>query len=292
MPRTYSPLRYPGGKTALAPTLKQLFVLNGMLDGHYVEPYAGGCGLALNLLFTIHASHIHLNDLDPAIYNFWKIALENSQELCNLIDKTEVTMEQWFRQKTIYSQPIVQDPLAHAYATLFLNRTNRSGILLGGVIGGKNQNGNYKLDARFNKCELVNKLIRIHNHRHRIHLYNKDAKDFLVQDVPTFPKKTIIYLDPPYYVKGGNLYQNHYKPADHAAIAEVVNNLNNRHWLVSYDCVPTIESLYKDVRKWHYSLSYSAKNHFKGTEVMFFSDDMILPDDIASNNTVIGASAL
>ena len=257
--------------------------VNGLINCHYVEPFAGGCGLAVDLLFSMYAMHIHLNDLDPAVYNFWKAVVEDCAGLCGLIEKTPVTIDEWFRQKEIFSSPVHKDPLLHAFSTLFLNRTNRSGILLGGVIGGKNQTGNYKLDARFNKKEIIKKLDRIFSYRHRIHLSNKDAKDFLTDEVSELPEKTLIYLDPPYYVKGGNLYQNHYKPSDHEVIASTIQGLKNRYWLVSYDSVPEIELLYSACNFKRYELNYSARNHVKGTEVMFFSDGLVLPEPIKEN---------
>lgn len=277
MPVTYSPLRYPGGKAALAPKVKELMQCNGLMDGHYVEPFAGGCGLALDALYSLHAKYLHLNDLDPVVYNFWQACLESNADLVQLVQDTEVTIDEWFQQREVFRSNDFSDPVKMAFATLFLNRTNRSGILLGGVIGGLDQSGPYKLDARFNKAELVKKLKQIGSYSHRIKVYNLDAKAFVADVCQEMPSNTLIYLDPPYIVKGRDLYKNYFKVWDHATLAELVKALSGRHWIVSYDDVPQIEDLYAGLRLERYCLNYSARNYSKGGEVMIYSDSLCLP---------------
>ena len=160
MTRTASPLRYPGGKSALHNLVSDIIHANGLDGGHYAEPFAGGGGLAHSLLFEGIVREIHLNDIDPAIAAFWRAILEQNDELCAMIETTPVTIEQWHDQKKIYARFFEQrDDLQLGFATLFLNRTNRSGIIKGaGVIGGLRQTGNYLLDCRFNKVDLIRKI--------------------------------------------------------------------------------------------------------------------------------------
>lgn len=278
MPATHTPLRYPGGKSSLTPYVKNILLSNDLIGGHYVEPYAGGAGLALGLLYNNYASNIHLNDLNAAIHNFWYVALNHNQELCQLVEQTNVSIDEWHKQKEQYDCPVENNRLAHAFSTFFLNRTNRSGILSAGVIGGKGQNGNYKLDARYNKKTLLHKLKKLFAHRSQIHLYNLDAADLIINALTNLPEKTLIYFDPPYYVKGQDLYQNHYKHDDHAIIASLIQDASQHRWMVSYDNVPQIAELYSDRRHITYSLSYSAHRHTLGSEIIIFSDDLIIPD--------------
>jgi len=272
----YTPLRYPGGKGQLAPFVKLLFQYNDLLDGHYVEPFAGGAGVALSMLFQECASHIHINDLSRPVYAFWHSVLNSTEALCTLIQQTEVTVEQRLQQKAVQLQPHDVSLLDLGFSTFFLNRTNRSGILTGGVIGGKDQTGKWKIDARYNKEDLIQRIKKIALYRNRITIYNQDAADLIREVLPTLPQKSLVYLDPPYYVKGQDLYQNYYKHDDHAAIAKLVTEIPQR-WMVSYDNRPEVAELYKGYPTLAYDYYYSAADRYQGTEVLFFSQDLILP---------------
>ncbi|MDD5384788.1 MAG: DNA adenine methylase [Gallionella sp.] len=276
--RFNSPLRYPGGKGKLTDFIRLIFEQNKLTDGHYVEPYAGGAGIAFSLLFLEYATHIHLNDINKSVYSFWHSVLEETDEICKLIRDCEVTMDEWYKQKSIQSNPSQHTQLELGFSTFFLNRTNRSGIIKGGVIGGKNQDGNWKLDARFVKPDLIERIKKIALYSDRISLYNQDAETFLQKVTPDLPAKTLIYLDPPYYVKGKGLYENHYAHQDHARVANLVKTITNKKWIVSYDNTPEICQFYKGLPRITYGLNYSAQNRYIGSEVMFFCPDLEIPD--------------
>lgn len=276
--RFSTPLRYPGGKGKLTDFLKLVFVQNNLLKGHYVEPYAGGAGIAINLLLHDYVSCIHLNDLNTFVYTFWRILLDDPDGLSKLIKDTNVTMDEWYKQKAIFIDPSNHTPLEVAFSTFFLNRTNRSGIIWGGVIGGKDQSGEWKLDARFNKSDLISRIEKISLHSANIRLYNLDAKQLITEILPTLPQETLVYLDPPYYVKGKGLYQNHYFHDDHVAIAKLVTEKITQPWIVSYDHAPEIVSMYQGCSTIEYGINYSAQDRYKGAEVMFFSDELAIPD--------------
>lgn len=276
--RFSTPLRYPGGKGKLTDFLKLVFVQNDLLKGHYVEPYAGGAGIAINLLLHEYVSCIHLNDLNHFVYTFWRVLLDDPDGLSKLINDTDVTMDEWHRQKERFKDPSNHTPLEIAFSTFFLNRTNRSGIIWGGVIGGKNQSGDWKLDARYNKPDLISRIEKISLHSANIRLYNLDAKQLITEILPSLPKETLVYLDPPYYVKGKGLYQNHYLHDDHVAIAKLVTEKIKQPWIVSYDHAPEIVRMYEDCPTIEYGINYSAQDRYKGAEVMFFSDDLLIPD--------------
>lgn len=273
-----TPLRYPGGKGKLTGFLRLVFEQNGLMDGHYVEPYAGGAGIALSLLLHSYASCIHLNDLNPAVHAFWESVLNHPEELCKLIKDVDVTMDEWYRQKAILSSPYEHSNIELGFATFFLNRTNRSGIILGGVIGGKNQDGPWKINARFNKTDLIKRIEQIALFKNRIRLYNLDAAELITTVLPKLPKKTLVYLDPPYFVKGQDLYQNHYKRDDHTLIANLVKTEIRLPWIVSYDHAPEIAKMYEGSREIAYGINYSAQNRYKGAEIMFFSEGLNIPN--------------
>ncbi len=272
MPQTDTPLRYPGGKSALFPTVKSLLLENGLYKGHYAEPYAGGCGLALTLMLNGYVQELHLNDIDRALASFWKALIFKTDELKDMILSATVTIEEWEKQKAVFRSSDATE-IDLAFATLFLNRTNRSGILKGGVIGGRKQDGKYKLDCRFNKVDLVRKINRISLYKHRIHFSNLDAIEFMEELKASIPQKSLINIDPPYFAKGSSLYTNYYRPEDHVDIAECVAQLG-LPWIITYDNVSQIRELYCDYRQQEFALNYSAANKRRATEIMIFSDQL------------------
>ena len=276
--RYYSPLRYPGGKGKIAGYMKVLLEQNLLLDGDYVEPYAGGASVALDLLVNEYVSNVHINDIDKSIYAFWHCVLHNTREFCTRVKNIELTIDEWQKQKEIQRRRDHHSILDVGFSTFFLNRTNRSGIITAGVIGGLNQEGKWKIDARFTKENLIKRIQKISDYKDRIHLYNEDAVSLVNRLDKELSKQTLFYLDPPYYDKGKELYVNYYKHEDHVEIADMMSDINNRHWLISYDDVDPIKCLYNHFRQRLYSLNYSAAKSTKGSEVLVFSDNSIIPE--------------
>lgn len=276
--RHFSPLRYPGGKGRLAPFVQTIFEQNRLVDGHYVEPYAGGAAVGLSLLLLEYASHIHINDISKPVYLFWKSVLDDTDALCRKIRDKKVTPEEWRRQRTILQHFQDHSRISVAFALFFLNRTNRSGIIhSGGMIGGNDQTGEWKIDARYNKPGLIGRIEAIAAYSNRIRVSNRDAETFLKSTVPSLPAKTLVFLDPPYFEQGQSLYENHYQPQDHIRLAEVFKKKLRRNWIISYDNHPQIRKAYRDCKKLVYSLPYSASRRYEGSEVMFFSDGLVVP---------------
>ena len=271
-----SPLRYPGGKRKLAAYLCQLYEGNGLNDGCYAEPYAGGASVGLALLFGEYIGRLYLNDLDPGVYAFWASLLDDTENLCRLIQEAPLTMPEWHRQRAALLDPD-SEPLTRGFAAFYLNRTNRSGILLGGVMGGQRQQGPTKLGDRFHRADLVRRVQKIARYRNRIHLTNLDAVAFLTTVAPELGPKSLVYLDPPYYVKGQGLYGQAYGPREHAAVAEAVGRLRTP-WVVSYDRAPEIMRLYGRYTPLAFQLAYSVQDRYDGGEVLFFSPGLRVPD--------------
>lgn len=280
MPTTNSPLRYPGGKTAIAPFLRSVIQGNGLGGGEYVEPYAGGAGAALALLFDNTVGSVHINDKDPHIHAFWKSILVHTSAFLERLEATDVTMSVYARQREIYQACDISDPLTLGFATFFLNRCNTSGVLTAGPIGGKEQKGKYKLDARFRKDVLRKKIVRIWEHRDRIHLTCMDALDVL-RDVAQRTPEAFVYLDPPYYKKGRSLYLNYYDHRDHERLAETLQECHLRNWLISYDLAPEIQTIYNDSPENPntaiHTLNYSLKTVRKGHELLVKSSALSWP---------------
>lgn len=280
MARSNSPLRYPGGKTCLYDLAAQILRLNKLERGHYAEPYAGGAGLALTLLFEGHVSDIHLNDIDRSVWAFWDCVLNRTDAFVDLVNTMPVDMERWYEQRNISLNPHDFDDLALGFSTFFLNRTNRSGIIKGaGVIGGLNQEGNYKIDCRFNREDLIRRIRRIAKYKSRIHLYRLDALDFMNQMDDRLPARAFFCIDPPYFNKGSSLYTSFYNPDDHAAVSQSVLGLNHP-WILTYDNAPEISHLYKARRQFGFDVNYSVQTKRVGTELLVASKGLKMPSEV------------
>lgn len=275
----FTPLRYPGGKGKLAAFVKQLVEDNSLLDGEYAEPYAGGAAIALELLLQEYVSRIHINDISRPVYAFWKSVLDHTEKLVGLVRDTRLTMRSWDRQKKVIQNESDHDDLTLGFAMFFLNRTNRSGILNAGVIGGRDQTGPWKIDARYNAVELAHRIESIARLKRRVSLTRDDAYAFLKQAVKTLPARSLIYLDPPYYVQGKQLYYDFYGHDDHAKIANfVTSSIKKQRWIVSYDNTPETRKLYRGWRRMTYTIGYSARDFRDGREVMFFGESLRIPN--------------
>lgn len=274
----FTPLRYPGGKGKLAAYVKEIIRANKLYDGQYVEPYAGGAAIALELLLQEYVAQVHINDLSQPVYSFWKSVLNDTEELCRLIKNTRLSVASWDRQKRIFANPEDHTYVQLGFATFFLNRTNRSGILNAGVIGGRDQSGRWKIDARYNADELIFRVESIAKLRRRIKLTRSDALSMLKHGLPKWDRKTLIYLDPPYYEQGRYLYYDFYNSQDHADLSEFIkSHMDDHAWIVSYDNVAPIRALYDGFRNVVYNVGYSARTTRVGKEVMFFSPRLLIP---------------
>lgn len=267
-----TPLRYPGGKARLGPWLGQVIDANELKGGWYVEPYAGGAGAALYLLAHGFVEHIVINDIDPVIHAFWLAVTTHPDAFIDRIRNTDANLSTRVEMQNIIAQPKSHSTLDLGFAAFFLNRTSRSGILTGGVIGGKAQDGPYKLDTRYSRENLIGRVRLIGDLKRNITVLGLDALDLLNNCSPNFPEKRLVYLDPPYYVKGSQLYRNFYSHQDHEAIAQHVQRASYPV-LVTYDDCDQIHALYQGIQSSTFSLHYST--HLarpKASEVLFYSN--------------------
>lgn len=283
--KNYSPLRYPGGKNKLSNYIVNLMVNNNLTGETYVEPYAGGAAVALKLLIDGHVNNIIINDFDKSIYAFWHSVLYETDKLCKLIEETPINLDIWHKFKEMQNHKENFSLLELGFATFFLNRTNRSGIIKAGVIGGLQQNGNYLMDCRFNKEQLITKIKLIAEYKNSIRLFNCDTLDLINNVINNLNEQCFIFFDPPYYKKGATLYVNYYKHKDHEELMNSISNIKKHKWIVTYDNVPEISNLYAKYRTTTYSLKYTAEKKYLGSEIMIFSDNLVLNDDLIKIST-------
>lgn len=268
----YSPLRYPGGKAKITPLVNLLIKSAGIKNGTYIEPFVGGAGVALSLLFNNKVDRIVINDYDVTIYSIWNAILNETEKFISLVVDTPISVDEWKKQKEIYNERNDTYSLELAFATFYLNRTNRSGIIKAGPIGGYDQTGNYLIDARFNKMDLIDRIQRISAYKEKIVLYNNEIRDFIVNYLPLYNENSFIYFDPPYFKKGKELYKNFFNITDHCEIAKLIYKLNIP-WMLTYDDEPEIVSLYKDNFIKRYDINHSAANKGRNKEIIALSSD-------------------
>ena len=281
MPITYTPMRFPGGKSKIYPLVDRIISENELDSCVYGEAFCGGAGLAIKLLIKDRVSKIVLNDADPAIYSIWNLILCHAESLCDFVANVPLTIDEWNIQHEIYAAST--DPsLELGKAAFFLNRTNRSGMLEGGVIGGHDQTGKYKIDARFNRENLIQKIKAISSLSSKIELHNLDISDFLSNVANGFQENSLLYLDPPYVAKGPGLYKSSFDSMKHRSLAEEIKEYPG-NWMLTYDDDPLIRELYKPNSSWQISIGnvsvgYSAATtRIKATEFLALSPGLTIP---------------
>ena len=259
-----SPLRYPGGKATLADFFETTIQSLGLDKPTYIEPYAGGAGAGLELLLRGVVGTVVINDLDPAIHACWLAMVKNSEAFLRLLSRTPLTVDEWKKQREIYRRrhDFSVDPLALGFATFYLNRTSRSGVLGAGVIGGLAQTGSYKIDARYNKAVLRCRIERLAELGGKIRVTRQDGAARLREYLPK--DNVIAYVDPPYVEKGSSLYMSSFKESDHVDLAKVLNDLLNTNWVLTYDVGELIKRLYGAREMSEFQLLYSA--HLRGSK--------------------------
>lgn len=273
----YSPLRYPGGKARLSAFIAKV-CMDNEITGHYVEPYSGGAAVALFLLMEGYVEKITINDKDRSIYAFWHSVLYRTDELCNLIENAKLDVDEWRRQREVQNNKADSDLLDLGFSTFYQNRTNRSGIIQGGLMGGIDQQGKYPMDCRFNKADLIKRIKNIAQHRENINLYGQDAVDLIDKiELESANDNVIFYFDPPYYNKASTLYMNHYKDDNHKTVRDKIKSIDKIKWIVSYDNVPEIQQLSSSFERKEFSFKHTAHTTKVGKEVIFFSDNLIQP---------------
>ncbi len=278
--RILSPLRYPGGKGGLAKLLAIVLQINDCARCHYYEPFAGGAGAALRLLVDGIVGELFLNDADPCVYAFWVSALRETERFVDRILSIPLTIEEWRCQQAICFNPTAQSTFDVGFATFYLNRCNRSGILVGaGPIGGYAQRGKWRLDERFNRENLVSRILQLSQYRDSIHIYNLDAIAFLRAKLPMGKRRraAFVYLDPPYFTAGRRLYLNSYRERDHRALARYVLHQKKLKWIMTYDDSEFIRQIYQPCEEYIFSLRYSLQKKQEAGELLIAPHHLMVP---------------
>ena len=286
IPRASSPFRYPGGKDKLASFLAIFLTHNKLNHAKFIEPFCGGAGASLSLLLGGYVSEIHINDKNFALYCFWEQLINNTDHLLDMVYSTKPTIDEWHKQREIYFNSINSNAefskLEYGYSAFYLNRTNRSGVLGAGPIGGQDQTGKYKIDCRYTVSTLIKKLERIAAVKDSIFVYNEDCITFLERfNTPKEYDNSFIYLDPPYVKEGRNIYSKNFcfDDAQHESLKDYIVSHKNR-WLISYDDHPLIHELYSKHGARAVEFSYVMNQAKVGKELMIADSRLRMPESL------------
>lgn len=271
-----SPLRYPGGKARLAPYLARVLASQPTVIETYCEPYAGGAGAGLQLLSDGHVSKLIINDLNPGIAAFWRSVFHNTDALIEMVTACAVDIASWHEQRAIYLAPERHGDLALGFATFFLNRTNRSGILNARPIGGLEQTGNWLIDARFNRDDLTKRLAYLGSLASHVDVREQRAIE-LIRTLNRRAKPVLLYVDPPYVVPGEELYMTEHSWSEHRRLENTLTT-SPHPWILTYDADDRTRALYGDFRCLRFGISHTAQVQKVGREFMFFSRGLRVPD--------------
>lgn len=243
-----SPLRYPGGKRKLAPFVADLMARCDGRPELFVEPFAGGASVSISLLEADYVDMIALADADPLVGSFWSVVFsDQAHVLADMVYDARITLEEWLRLRSLEAAPGIEA----AFKCLFLNRTSFSGSLnnVAGPIGGKSQAGDYKIDCRFNRNKLAERILELSRLRHRVRFVRTQTFAKTLSDVRRTavardrPSSLFWYLDPPFFAKADRLYRYHFEAEDHVGFAEATAAIPG-HWLLSYDDHPDARRLH------------------------------------------------
>jgi DNA adenine methylase len=278
--RYSSPLRYPGGKAALSDFLTDVIDLNELRGCKYYEPYAGGAGAALTLLMDDVVSEVYLNDLDLRVYSFWRAALNCTDQFLSRIANVAVTIDEWKKQHEICVHPSRYSLFEVGFAAFFMNRCNRSGVLTGaGPIGGHSQKGKWRIDVRFNREALSERLLWLKRFRKSIHVSRNDAIDFLSRELPRGRgrSRVFVYLDPPYVIKGQRLYLNAHDTKDHTALSNYLHKQKRLPWIMSYDDSQLVRTLYASCEVSTLPIRYTLQDKRDAHELIIAPGNLAVP---------------
>lgn len=265
----------------MAGLLRDIRRLNALSHTALAEPFAGGAGASLKLLYLEETHRIHINDADPAIYDFWHSVVNRPEPFLDMLSRTRASMAEWERQKAAYMSTTRLSQLRRGFAAFYLNRCNRSGIIVnGGPIGGVKQTGKWKIGARFNKNKLAERCSRLAEYQDRIQISCEDGLHFIDG---LNVNEAFFFIDPPYFEKGPTLYLNGLDIAYHTSLAERLRQMGDAAWVLTYDDCPQIRRMYRGwARVRPFSIRYTAARRRSGNEVMITPLWMRLPTAQAS----------
>ena len=285
MKPSVTPLRYPGGKTWLLDYVKAFARFHKLSSTTIVEPYGGSASISVGLIRSQLVTDATVCERDPLIVAFWNVAIHRNEELIEYLSSLEINMETWYglRRYLDLEKTNLQNELEAAGAFLFFNRTNYSGIIKGGPLGGKKQLSKYKLNCRFNKGRIADKIRSLKALEDKLKIIQIDGLEYMKNHALQSPDNVFFYVDPPYYGAGKDLYRFYFTDFDHQQLSAFLTG-TEIPWLLSYDDAEFIRNLYQKKSNLPVYTDYQSGHLRRGVKELLISNYVIPP---ASPNVTI-----
>lgn len=279
--RPNNPLRYPGAKGKLVDYVAVVLEENLLAGCTIHEPFGGSAAVSLDLLSRGFATKAIIVERDPLVFSFWRMVFEDADRLCQDIEELAVNMGTWHAldHLRMIDRPTQSILPSLALAGLFYNRTNYSGIVGAGPIGGQSQTSDYKIDCRFNKAAVVASIRWYSELKGRVEVVFDDAMMYLRRNQESLESGFhFVYLDPPYYGHGKKYYRYHYGHGQHAELARFLVR-RKFPWLLSYDDHPVIREMYGKLDRYVIYMDYSARTSRRAKELLV--SNLVIPPQVA-----------
>jgi DNA adenine methylase len=244
--------RYPGGKSKLRNSISEhLNVYANKLDLEYREPFFGGGSVGLKFISdNPQWKKVWINDKDLGVANLWTSVIRFPNELKKMVQDFKPSIEIFdkYKLELLSNSTVSQNAseiVLHGFKKLAIHQISYSGLgtKSGGPLGGREQKSKYKIDCRWSPDYICKKIDKLHNQFSKLEIKHQSCTSFDFEDLVNSTENSFIYLDPPYYIKGNELYQFGFTKEDHKKMADVLK-YTNHPWILSYDDCPEVRRLY------------------------------------------------
>lgn len=273
-----SPLRYPGGKSRIWEHLAAQYTQAplGELDAEiWFEPFAGGLGAGLKMLQESIIGELWFCEANRGLGALWGELVANPTALIDTVSSLpeRMSLDVYQEALAVLAAPDSYPQLQVAVAALVVNRCSRSGMVTPttGPIGGKQQDGKYRVGDRWNLPRTISTLEKLAPLTRYMRFVGPDGISALA-GLPNsgFAEEVFVFADPPYVGAGQRLYQHGLDESGHRALADALHDLDETHWVLAYDEAPLVRELYEGLHIQEYTLHHTANRSKSGAELLIY----------------------
>ncbi len=268
--------RYPGGKNKLKKIIikKILPYINNKTQ--YREVFFGGGSICLDMIKDNTIDNIWINDKDIGIACLWTSLISHHQILKEKIIHFTPSVDKFYniRDELLQLKTQPSDIIDIGFKKLAIHQLSFSGLgtKSGGPLGGKEQKSAYKIDCRWSPDYICKKIDKIHNLLNNIKIYKGSCTNLDFEHIINDNHcNSVLYLDPPYYIKGNELYQYGFTQEDHIRLSNLLYNTKHK-WVLSYDDCEEIQELYQWANIQQISASYTISGSRQKTELLIWNN--------------------
>jgi DNA adenine methylase len=228
-------LRYPGGKSRGKLKDKIIeHIAEHHSGGSFGELFFGGGGITLNLIKEKVVDNVIICEKDIALADLWWQIIDDPRDLIRKVERFTPSVRAF---KDVKERVLAEQ--GNGFDFLVVNRLSHGGRgVKAGPQGGHNQQGQYKIDCRWKTETLVKTIGLLHR------LFGTVDVDWFCGSYDDAPWGIdYLYMDPPYWSVGDELYQHNFTEDDHLALFDYLRGRGG--WLLSYNNCPEVRELYQ-----------------------------------------------